>query len=296
LVFGQSLIHFTEQEGMSVTIRTLTPADLDVADAIQAAAYGSGTRRAQLEMYLQLQPDGWILASLDGVPAGLAGATSYGALAHVGLVSVLPAMQRRGVAQAMMAYLLDWLASQGNPLVALDASPAGAPLYERLDFVDDDKTVVYLRDDCPTQPRVSERVAPMRQADLAEVAALDEPIFGAARVGVLRSLLGQVPDRAFVSRDARGEIDAYLFAQANTIGPWAARPGADCEGLLVAALRLDFDGPPRVLVPSSNATATPLLMAHGFSPRRSLRHMRRGGTGPVGRREMLYGLASFAIG
>jgi GNAT superfamily N-acetyltransferase len=290
------LVHFIEQDGMTITIRTLTPADLDVADSIQAAAYGSGTRRAQLEMYLLLQPDGWILASLDGAPGGLAGATNYGALAYVGLVSVLPAMQRRGVAQAMMGHLLGWLADRGVPVVALDASPAGAPLYERLGFVDDEKTVVFVCDDCSTQSRVSERVSLMREEELAAVAAVDAPIFGAERSAVLRFLLRQAPERAFVSRDAQGEIDGYLLAQGNTIGPWAARPSADSEGLLAAALRLGFADGPRVLVPGSNAAAAPLLMAHGFSPRRSLRHMRLGGSGPPGQREMLYGLASFAIG
>ena len=53
---------------------------------------------------------------------------------------------------------------------------------------------------------------------------------------------------------------------------------------------------PGALVPSSNPDAAALLMRYGFSPQRSLRHMRLGGSGPVGLRERLYGLASFAIG
>jgi GNAT superfamily N-acetyltransferase len=280
---------------MSITIRNLTPADLDLADAIQSEAYGSGGRRAQLALYLQLQPDGWILAQLDGQPAGIAGATDYGSLAYIGLVSVLPAMQRRGVAQAMMAHLLGWLQGRGDPVVVLDASEAGAPLYERLGFVDDEQTLVFTLDDCAIQLRESDRVVPLREADLPALAAFDAPIFGADRAAVLRSLLAQTPGRVFVAR-AGEAIDGYLFAQANTIGPWAARSVDAAEALLATAMRLGFDVPPRVLVPGSNAAAGPLLMRYGFSTRRSLRHMRLGGAGPVGRRERLYGLASFAIG
>ena len=61
---------------MTISIRTLTAADLDVADRIQQAAYGGGNRRRRLETYMNLQPDGWILALLDGEPAGLAGGTN----------------------------------------------------------------------------------------------------------------------------------------------------------------------------------------------------------------------------
>lgn len=281
---------------VTISIRTIAEGDLDLADAIQSAAYGGGDRRDLIQMYLRLQPDGWIVASLDGTPAGLAGITSYGSMAYVGLVSVLPELQRRGVARAMMDYLLDWARERGGPVVVLDASAAGAPLYERLGFVDDEKTNVFALDDCSALPPESPRVAPLLPADLPDVAAFDAPIFGAERLAVLRYLLGGAPERAFVARDAAGAVAGYLFAQVNAIGPWAARTAEDAEGLLAAALRLSFANGPRALVPGSNAGAALLLMRYGFSPRRTLRHMRLGGKGPMGQRARLYGLASFAIG
>jgi predicted N-acetyltransferase YhbS len=281
---------------MSITIRTITAQDIDTADAIQDAAYGGGKRRALLELYLRLQPDGWILASLDGRPAGVAGVIDYGPLAYVGLVSVLPELQRRGVARAMMAHLLDWLRERGDPIVLLDASDAGAPLYEGLGFVDDEKTRVFMHDDCALRPRDLETIAPMTAADVPAVAAFDATVFGAERGAVFEQFHTFTPGRAFVARDAAGAVSGYLFAQPTTIGPWAARTVEEAEGLLAQALRLDFDGHPRALVPSSNGDATVLLMTYGFSPRRSLRHMRLGGAGPVGQRALLYGLASFAIG
>src|SRR5215211_5648918 len=143
---------------MTISIHTLTAADLDRADAIQQSAYGGGSRRDRLQLYLSLQPDGWLMATLDGAPAGIAGGTNYGTVGHIGLVAVDPAKQRRGVAQALMEQLLSWFAAQRCPIIQLDASEAGAPLYRRLGFVEDEKTLGFTLDDCTVQSAVSERI------------------------------------------------------------------------------------------------------------------------------------------
>jgi GNAT superfamily N-acetyltransferase len=281
---------------MAIEVRTLTTADLDTADTILMAAYGGASRKQRLQSYLKLQPDGWILAHWDGMPAGVAGATYYGPFAYIGLVAVHPTYQRRGIALAMMQHLLNWSVERGRPILQLDASSSGAPLYERLGFVDDEKTVGFMQDDCAHRPPLSERVGQLRSSDIPALVTFDTPIFGAQRAAVFEIFLGEAPERAFVARDAAGQICGYLFAQPATIGPWAARTAGDAEALLGAALQLTFEAGPFVLAPSSNAEASNLLLRYGFSPNRSLRHMRLGGEGPIGQHALLYGLASFAIG
>jgi GNAT superfamily N-acetyltransferase len=281
---------------MAIELRTLTAADLDVADAILRAAYGGASRKQRLQSYLMLQPDGWILAHWDGMPAGVAGATHYGPIAYIGLVAVHPTYQRRGIAMAMMQHLLRWSDERGSPVLQLDASPAGARLYERLGFADDEKTVSFMQDDCARRPPLSERVGQLQASDISALAAFDRPIFGADRTSVFRMLLREAPDRAFVARDTIGQICGYLFAQPATIGPWAARSAGDAEVLLGPALQLTYQAGLFVLAPSSNTAASNLLLQYGFSPNRSLRHMRLGGTGPIGQHVLLYALTSFAIG
>ena len=281
---------------MTIELRTLTRADLGTADAILMAAYGGTSRKQRLQSYLTLQPDGWILAHWDGMPVGVAGATHYGPIAYIGLVAVHPTYQRRGIAMAMMQRLLRWSDERGSPVLQLDASPAGAPLYEWLGFVDDEKTISFLQDDCARRPPLSERVTQLQASDISALTAFDTPIFGAERATVFRMLLGEAPERAFVARDSSGQICGYLFAQPATIGPWAGRTAGDAEVLLGAALQLTYQAGPFVLAPSSNAEASNLLLHYGFSPNRLLRHMRLGGAGPVGQHALLYGLASFAIG
>ena len=281
---------------MTITIHTLTAADLDRADAIQQAAYGGGSRKDRLQLYLSLQPDGWLLATLDGEPAGIAGGTNYGTVGQIGLVAVDPSKQRRGVALALMEHLLSWFAELRCPVIQLDASEAGAPLYRRLGFVEDEKTLGFTQDDCVLRPAQSERISLLNVADIPALTAFDTPIFGGERAAVFAAALAEAPERAFFARDSEGQISGYLFAQRQVLGPWAAHTPADAEALLAAALALPFDGAIRTLTPGSNADAAKLLMRYGFSPRRILRRMRRGGATAAGRRSRLYGQASLAIG
>jgi hypothetical protein len=181
-------------------------------------------------------------------------------------------------------------------VIQLDASDAGAPLYRRLGFVEDETTLGFTQDDCALRPEQSERVTRLLAVDIPALAAFDTPIFGGDRAPVFAAALAEAPERAFVARDPAGQISGYLFAQPLVLGPWAARTPADAEALLAAALTLPFDGAIRTLTPGSNADAAKLLMRYGFSPQRLLRRMRRGGTAAAGRRSQLYGQASLAIG
>jgi GNAT superfamily N-acetyltransferase len=281
---------------MEFAIRRLTVADLDVTEPILDAAYGPAPdRQARLRRDFHLQPDGWRLAVLHGQPVGMGGATDFGRLAYIGLLAVLPHAQRRGIGQAIMQDLLAWLDARGCPIVALDASAAGAPLYPRLGFVEDDRSLRYQRV-APTRVPAPHRIDRITAADLPALAAFDAPIFGAWRLRVFQALLADYPERGFVRRDISGGITGYLFAQPRAIGPWAARKAEAAEALLQAALALPFADAPTVTFPSSNPVAPGLLRHYGFAPQRDLSHMRRGGSGVPGTPSVLYGRASFTIG
>ncbi len=290
-----------------LSIRRLTEADLDAANDILAAAYDSpASRAATLRRYLQIQPDGWLLALLDDRPVGLGGAVNYGPFASIGSVGVRPEAQRRGVARALMERLLSWLEATGCGVAILVATEAGVPLYTRLGFVEDGATLVCRREgpgqetataSSPHDQSDSPRVSALNVADLPALARFDAPIFGAARPAVLTAYAAADPARAFVVRDDAGELAGYLIAQGQTLGPWGARTPQDAEALLTRALQLPFEGGlTRVIVPPGNTEATRLLRRHGFGEPFALRHMRRGGTAAPGNPAMLYGQASFAIG
>src|SRR5260370_26753763 len=130
---------------MPMSLHPLTTADYVAVDPLLTAAYArSSSMLDDLDRYRQRQPDGWLLARLDGIPAGMGGAIAYGATARIGLMAVHPDAQRRGIGRAIMEHLLEWATGRGAPPVLLDASPAGVPLYARLGFGTDHHTPALL--------------------------------------------------------------------------------------------------------------------------------------------------------
>lgn len=208
-----------------LSIRRLTEADLDVAADILAAAYDNpaSSRSASLRRYLSMQPDGWLLATLDGRAVGIGGAVNYGPFASIGSVGVRPEAQRRGVARALMERLLAWLEAADCQVVVLVATDAGAPLYQALGFVEDGATLVFRRTATlppPEPPPMAPRVSPLRADDLPALVRFDAPIFGASRPSVLAGYHADDPARLHSARrGGRGRrLPVRAGADSGTVG------------------------------------------------------------------------------
>jgi ribosomal protein S18 acetylase RimI-like enzyme len=282
---------------MKLTIRNLTEADLDPINSVLMAAFGRPSSfKSELQRYLRLQPDGWLIAERDGSPVGMVGALDYGGVAYIGLMGVHPAAQRQGIGQALLERLLAWLDSRSCPMALLDATEVGTLLYAKFGFVEDEKSLVFKQNSVGRSLGSLEGVSVLRPTELEALCAFDTPIFGAKRQKVFAAFLQEIPDRAFIIRNEADQISGYLFAQARNLGPWAAKTPEVAETLLAAALSLPFEDTPQVIVPGSNPLAKELLMRYGFKEQRVLSHMRRGGSTSPGYRAMLYGMATFAIG
>jgi Acetyltransferase (GNAT) domain len=213
-------------------------------------------------------------------------------------MAVDPARQRRGIAGKLLAEVLAAVDARGCQVARLDATDAGAPLYEKFGFVDDGIARVFERDERTARP--ARDVSNVRASpDLREIVAFDERAFGASREKLLARLWSEYRERCVIARDSAGELVGYLFARDPVLGPWVAK-GAEAaeaaEALLGAALQLDFTNKPQVMVPRSHDPAAELLAGRGFREQRTLRHMRRGDAGIVGRPEWLFGQSSFAHG
>jgi hypothetical protein len=220
--------------------------------------------------------------------------------------------QRRGIGSLLMEHLLRWLDERGTPMTLLDATDAGAGLYARFGFVENDHACLFQLLDHPgkkgdpsgaaagTVPEITRSIAPgirpLLPGDLPDLLAFDTSVFGAGRCRVIQALLADFPGRAFCRRNGGGKISGFVLAQDRQIGPWVAREEESAEALLRAALTLPFEGPPQVVVPGMNPAGMELLDRLGFRLMRSTRHMRRGGEGLITRRDLVYGQTSFAIG
>jgi len=275
----------------------MTRADIEGADELIRSAFGwAQSRRNDLARFYEVQPDGWLLAEGQDRLVGMVGAVIFGSCATIGMMAVDPREQGRGIGRFLMEALLDRLDRAGCPVALLDASPAGAPLYLKLGFVDEGRTREYVLPAGRSGGQAPEEASLVRRADLPALEAFDAPVFGAQRGKLLAAYHADFPGRAFLVRTPDGEIDGYLFAQEKKLGPWVARTPRTAEILLRAGLSLPFENGTAVLAPDCNPDALALLERNGFSLWDAIRHMRRGGSRLPGVRAQIYGQASYAVG
>ncbi len=283
---------------MIFSIHPLCETDLDAVDEVVKAAYNvPRSRKDTLHQYLKLQPDGAFVVKDNDTIVGFGAALDYGSFAYIGLMSVHPSVQKRGVGRLLMDTLLAWLAERGCQTVLLDASQAGAPLYLQYGFVEDDRTI-HMRQVQKTAVPIThfEEFSRLKAKDYAKFVAFDTTNFGASREALLAMYYMNDPQRVFITRGSKGNITGYLIAQAQTIGPWVARSSEDAEQLLQCALALPYSAEPVVFVSAHNADALTLLARYGFTQARSLSYMRKGLPVQRGRETTLYGQASLGFG
>jgi predicted N-acetyltransferase YhbS len=123
--------------GGGVRVRRLRADDIPAVDPIMRAAYGVERPYAErIAAYLRQRGTLPLVAEHDSRVAGAVFGLDYTTSAYVALMGVAPALHRRGIGNALMTALMAWSDERGFRDVRLDATPAGAPLYERFGFAD----------------------------------------------------------------------------------------------------------------------------------------------------------------
>ena len=282
---------------MDFTIRPLDPQNFDQANLMLMQAFGNPTNRlSDLQLYHRLQPDGWFAAFESGRLVGTVGAVRYPTFAHVGFMAVHPEYQHQGLGRRLMEFILEDLRKHAVPMVTLDASKSGHPLYLKLGFTERGLVNTFEAPTGGIPLPTGIMVSPITANDLQDLAAVDRVVFGDDRRKVFEALLSLHPGRGFLTRDPAGRITGYLFAVQNRIGPWVVlEPGA-AEPLLVAALSLEYQACPSVVVPQECQAAAELLLKHGFTQLRSGWHMALEGRHPPAQRNLIFSQTSMGAG
>jgi GNAT superfamily N-acetyltransferase len=284
---------------MSLSISPLTEADLvETAEVVKAAYNVPYSRKDSLQLYLALQSGGSFIAKNNGSVVGFGGALDYGPFAYIGLMSVHPSMQKQGIGGLLLERLLSWLETRACPTILLDASPAGALLYTRYAFIEDDITVVMQQTQrIPPPHHLPAGVSVLAEEDFHALVAFDAPYFGVERGAVLAAYRDDNPERVLIARDLYGQITGYLIVQPMVLGPWVARTPEDAERLLIHALALyNNESQSSVFVSAHNSAAMQLLTRYGFSQQRDLSHMYKGKPVERSRRTAIFGQASLGLG
>lgn len=282
---------------MTISIRILLDTDLEAADGILSSAFQRAESWApELRLFRRLQPDGVFLASRDGTPASMVASIIYSDYAYVGLMGIHQDFQRQGLGLALMEHLLTWMEEQKVPLVKLDASPSGQPLYEKLGFVPLEEVYVFQRSKSQLDGQRPKGIQLIMPQHLDLVTTSDTRAFGADRSRLLGALLELYPERAFLTQDEHKKVTGYLIAQPKRIGPWIMNESGDSEPLLCQALSLPFKGTVSVVTPAENINAVSLLQRFGFQITRVNRHMAYGPSPAKGQREKVYAQTSLSFG
>ncbi len=262
-------------------IRWMTRADIPAAMRLKEAAGWNQTAQDWRNV-LAIEPEGcWVYEAgqtpqAAGTVAGSTTIVCYQRdLAWIGMVLVLPEFRRQGIARQLMEHALHYAEHRGVQRVALDATPAGQPLYRQLGF-EDETPIERWEGNAPAASvdgEEGERPRSGAAAHLEQMAALDRLAFGVDRRTLIERLMNTAPEDCWVARG--GYLLARPGSNAHFLGPCVAEEPQVARRLLRALFarhrgrRFFWD-----LLPENRAAAE-LAADLGFQCARSLTRMSR---------------------
>jgi GNAT superfamily N-acetyltransferase len=252
-----------------MNLRPMVRGDLDAAIALLREA-GLGGASGNLARYLAWQPAcGWV-ADDDGELIGSVTVLRQGDVGFVGCMAVAAARRGTGLGRRLLEHAH---AASGLTRFALEATPAGEPLYAKLGYVVTGESVI--------ATRTSTGSATSAISDHAAVLALDRAASGLPRADMLTGLLAENGPGLLLP-------DGYGLVIGDRLGPVIAH-NADTADTLIAALVAPC------AVVTCPARALELMQSHGFTEARRLRRMYLGAP-PSAPPDHIWALASPGAG
>lgn len=264
-----------------IRIRLMTAEDLPLGMMLKSQA-GWNQMSADWRRFLAMQPEGCLVAELDGVAVGTAVVTAFESVAWISMVLVEQEYRGRGIGKALMNRAVQAAEELGAKSIRLDATPLGQPLYERLGFVPQYALTRYagmigVVGALTTTASPAVRVAGTE--DKGAILALDVAVTGTQRGKFLTRLFAEEPAAVRVAqRD--GSVAGFLTVRPGSdalqLGPCIAETGEAGSALLIDALTRHAGSRVYWDLPSSHAAAAELARRSGLSPQRQLLRMCRG--------------------
>src|SRR5215212_3604187 len=216
----------------AINIRLLFESDIPAAMQLKEAA-GWNQTEEDWHRLLALEPNGCFAAVKDGRLVGTTTTTTYGNdLGWIGMVLVDPQQRRQGIATQLMNVAIDYLKDK-VPIVKLDATAEGKPLYERFGF---QMESVLERWSGTSNARIAETPNVLDHDAIRDLLALDRVAFDADRSRLLEKLIDDACVSPILLRATDGSLSGYALARRGTkadyVGPVVARSPQHVESLL----------------------------------------------------------------
>ena len=258
---------------MMTAIRLLTQQDIPAAMRLKEWAHWNQTE-VDWTRLLALEPEGCLVACADDQVVATTTTTRYGKnLAWIGMVLVHPAYRQRGIATTLVRAALDYLAGKGVRTVKLDATPAGAVVYEKLGFRPE---TMIQRWEGIAQPVASQNG--LESGPLTpELFSLDRCAFGADRAALLDWLSRDGCLPPLLAKSSEGRLLGYAMARGGTsacyVGPIVASQQEIAFQLLDGTLTLLAGKPVYLDASPALAASAGELVQRGFGRQRNLVRM-----------------------
>jgi GNAT superfamily N-acetyltransferase len=257
----------------------MTADDLPLGMRLKSQA-GWNQTPADWQRFLAMQPEGCLVAELDGVAVGTTVVTAFERVAWVSMVLVEQEFRGRGIGKALMNRALELAAELGCTSIRLDATPLGQPLYESLGFVPQYELTRFAgiaRSISTVSNSPMVRIA--KPEDIGAILAIDHSVTGTRRDKFLLRLFAEQPDAVRVA-EVDGQIAGYLTLRFGTdaiqLGPCIAETSVAGHSLHNDALNRYVGSRVYWDLPSSHFAALALAQSAGLAPQRQLTRMCRG--------------------
>lgn len=259
---------------MGVSIRALTPADVDpAADAVIRGDWGDRRRffafsagHAESRPLVAVDPAGAIVGTGVG--------TVNGTVGWVGTIYVVPERRGEGIGGRLTAAVIGALERAGCRTLVLVATDQGRPLYEKLGFTIQTRYRI-LEHDALGDRETDPNVRPFSRDDVDQAARLDRIATGEDRRHLIAAFAGEAGSWALDG--SHGELAAFLVRP-----PWGGgatiAPDAECAIRLLDHRRRAAEpgGRVRAGLIDDNATGLARLSEAGWRPVWTAVRMTRG--------------------
>ena len=280
-------------------IRQMDSEDIATAMSLKNAESWNQTEN-DWRFFLEHDPELCLVASLKNEVIGTVTAINYqNRIAWIGMMLVSSDHRRKGVGHKLLCSIIDRLADCNS--IGLDATPAGALVYQRLGF---EEVLGLIR--MSTQAiRVSKlesyvgSVEPIKGSDISEVCLMDAKAFGAYRSDLIQNLVKNSPGHCLRAK-REGKVVGFILGRKGTrythLGPVVADSLEDAKAL-VSQVSKKIEGSPTVVdVPADWSEWQSWLPKLGFSQQRTLSRMYLRPNRTGGKSNLQYGICGPEFG
>jgi GNAT superfamily N-acetyltransferase len=252
----------------NLIICSMTARDLTFAAKCTAVEGWVSEDCTTLQGFFSHDPDGCLVAELDGRQVGIGVATSYGHCGFIGELIVRPERRGQGIGAALLAHAVAYLKQRGARTIYLDGVVKAVELYERNGFR---KIFRSLRFSGKVIGKSHSGVRSMSEKDLPVIFDLDQRYFGADRSFFLRRRWILFPELSKVLVED-GRVTGYILGRRGegwmAVGPWVVEPGEKHPQDLLEALAVVIGNQMfSIGILESNQRALEIIRSYGFVER-----------------------------